>query len=75
MLAARAAGLRAETINDVSCSAAHFWTTTLALMQKQASEKTLTRVQFLKLSDSLRVDTLVRRGVLEGGLRHVLMSF
>jgi tocopherol O-methyltransferase len=73
--AARAAGLRAQTINDVSCRAAHFWTTTLAFMQKQAREKKLTRAQFLKLSESLRVHTLVRRGVLEGGLRHVLMSF
>lgn len=75
LTAARAAGLRAETINDVSCRAAHFWTTTVAFMQEQAREKTLTHAQFLNLSESLRAHTLVRRGVLEGGLRHVLMGF
>jgi tocopherol O-methyltransferase len=75
LIAARVAGLREERIDDVSCHAAHFWSATLAYMQKQARGKAPTLAQFLKLSESLRVHTLVRQGVLEGGLRHVLMSF
>ena len=75
LIAARAAGLVVETIDDVSCRAAHFWTTTLALVREEACGKTLTCEQVLKLDDSLRIHTLVRKGVLEGGLRHVLMSF
>jgi tocopherol O-methyltransferase len=75
LIAARDAGLEAETIEDVSCLAAHFWTATLAYLKKRAREKTITEAQFLKLTESLRVHTLVKQGVLEGGLRHVLMSF
>jgi tocopherol O-methyltransferase len=75
LMAARAAGLRAEAIDDVSCRAAHFWAATLALMQEEARGKMLTHKQDLKLGESLRVHALVRQGVLEGGLRHVLMSF
>jgi SAM-dependent methyltransferase len=75
LVAARVAGLREETIDDVSGRAVHFWTATLTLLDQEGRAKTLTHGQLLKLRESLRVHTLVRQGVLEGGLQHVLMSF
>jgi len=73
--AAQAAGLHGQTVHDVSCQAVHFWTASLALLKDEARAKALTGEQRVKRRESLRVHALVRRGVLEGGLCHVLMSF
>jgi tocopherol O-methyltransferase len=75
LIAAQEAGLAAEIIDDVSGRATHFWTTTIALLQQEVRAKTRTHEQLLNLGKSLRVHAMVRQGVLEGGLRHVLMSF
>jgi tocopherol O-methyltransferase len=73
--AARAAGLRTEAITDVSSRAVHFWTTTLALMRAEVRERTLAEAAHAHFNKSLRIHELVRRGILDGGLSHLLMSF
>jgi tocopherol O-methyltransferase len=75
LIAAREAGLEIEAIDDVSCRAAHFWTATLALLQEETRKSALTVERARKLRESLDVHALVRRGILEGGLRHCLLSF
>jgi tocopherol O-methyltransferase len=75
LAAAREAGLREELIEDISHRTEHFWTLTLALMQAEAQEKRLSPVEATKLEASLRVHTLVRQGLAEGGLRYALLSF
>jgi hypothetical protein len=62
-------------IEDVSSKAVHFWGTSIALMQAEAQEKTLDKLQRAKLDESLAIHTLVRQGLGDGGLRHCLMSF
>ena len=73
--AAREARFRVEMIEDVSVRALHFWTTTSALMQAEAQEKTLSPSEGAKLEESLRVHALVLQGLSNGGLHHALMSF
>jgi hypothetical protein len=62
-------------MEDVSQRAVQFWTTTLLLMRAEAQEITLGARARAKLAESRRIHALVRQGLLDGGLRHVLMSF
>ena len=73
--AAREAHFQLESIEDVSLRALNFWTTTLALMRAQVQDCTPKSLEDAKLAESLRVHALVRQGLLEGGLRHVLLGF
>jgi len=73
--AAREAGLRAKWVNDISHHTEPFWAMTVALMQAEAREKRLSRDEAAKLAASLRVHTLVRQGLADGGYRYALMSF
>lgn len=75
LAAAREARFVLEGIEDVSSRAVHFWTTTLALMSKEGQETCANSSQGADLSESLRIHAMVRRGLLEGGLRHALLSF
>jgi tocopherol O-methyltransferase len=73
--AAHEAGFAVERIEDVSLPAIHFWSRTLAFMRLEAQENGLNASERAKLDDSLRVHALVQRGLVDGGLRHMLMSF
>jgi cyclopropane fatty-acyl-phospholipid synthase-like methyltransferase len=73
--AAQEARFKLKSIEDVSHRALNFWTTTLALMHARAQDHTLSALESAKLAESVRIHTLVRQGVCDGGLRHVLLSF
>jgi tocopherol O-methyltransferase len=73
--AARDAHFKPESVEDVSVRALNFWATTLALMRAQARDYALSAAESARLSESLRVHTLVQQGLSEGGLRHLLLSF
>jgi tocopherol O-methyltransferase len=75
LAAAREARFVLEGIEDVSSRAVHFWTTTLALLSKEGQETCANSSQGANLAESLRIHAMVRRGLLEGGLRHALLSF
>lgn len=75
LTAAREAGLRSDLIDDISRRTEHFWTTTLALIQAEARESKLNNADRLRHEASLRMHTLVRQGLSDGGLSYALMSF
>ena len=73
--AAREAHFELDSMEDVSLQAVNFWTTTLALIRKEGLSPDLARVERAKLEESFRIHSLVRQGLREGGLRHLLLSF
>jgi tocopherol O-methyltransferase len=73
--AALEAGFTVKMLEDVSLRAVHFWTRTLALLRLEAQDVRLSPPQSRKLEDSLLNHALVRQGTLDGGIRHLLMSF
>jgi tocopherol O-methyltransferase len=64
-----------ETIKDVSLRTVPFWTRTLALLRLEAQDVGLSAPQRRKLEGSLLTHALVRQGLLNGGLRFLLMTF
>ena len=72
LAAAQAAGLKPERCEEVSRLAANFWGTTMALIRLEAQASD---AESLKWRESLRVHSLMREGLLDGGLRHLMMSF
>jgi cyclopropane fatty-acyl-phospholipid synthase-like methyltransferase len=75
LAAARNAGLRSESIEDISHRTEHFWTTTLALMEQEAREQSPVAENQLRRQASVLAHTLVRQGLKDEGLRYALMSF
>ncbi len=75
MAAARTAGLTHERCEEVSRFAANFWATTMALIQLELADSNADPHESLQTRESLRIHTLMRQGLLDGGLRHMLMSF
>lgn len=75
LAAAREASLEPELVEDISHRAEHFWTMTLALMQAEARENTLTPTKATQRHASCRMHNLVRKGLADEGLRYALMSF
>jgi cyclopropane fatty-acyl-phospholipid synthase-like methyltransferase len=73
--AATEAGFQLHVMDDVSAKAIHFWDTTMALMRAEIETSTLGEPERAKLHESLKIHAMVRKGLLEGGLSHVLMSF
>ena len=73
--AARGAGLILERSEDVSRLVANFWATTMALIRVEAQDANASPRESLRASESLRVHSLMRSGLLDGGFRHMLMSF
>ena len=73
--AARGAGFTLMTVEDVSLRAVHFWTRTLAVMSMEAGGGNANASEAARLEQSLRLHALVRRGLLDGGLRHAFLSF
>jgi cyclopropane fatty-acyl-phospholipid synthase-like methyltransferase len=64
-----------ETIEDVSPRAATFWATTVALIRAEAREAKPDPSRLRLIDDSLEVHDVMRRGLLDGGFRNVLMRF
>ena len=73
--AARGAGLILERSDDVSRLVANFWATTMALIRVEAQDANASPRESLRARESLRVHSLMRSGLLDGGFRHMLMSF
>ena len=73
--AASGAGLILERSEDVSRLVANFWATTMALIRVEAQDANASPRESLRASESLRVHSLMRSGLLDGGFRHMLMSF
>jgi cyclopropane fatty-acyl-phospholipid synthase-like methyltransferase len=72
---AQRAGLLPEMVEDLSSRTRLFWTTTLELIQPEVRERTLSPIELARSEASRRAHELVRRGLTEGGLRYLLMSF
>jgi len=75
LAAAQTAGLIFERRDDVSQLVANFWGTTMALIHLEAQGAQASDAESLKWRESLRVHSLMREGLLDGGLRHLMMSF
>jgi tocopherol O-methyltransferase len=73
--AAAQAGLKAESVDDISHRTRHFWTTTLALIRAEAEGARLNAAEAIRYEASLRAHSLVRKGLSDKGLRYALMSF
>jgi tocopherol O-methyltransferase len=74
-IAALQAGLREESIEEISHRVEYFWAMTHALIQAEAHGKTLTPPEAEKFSEALQAHTLVGQGLADGGYRYALMSF
>lgn len=73
--AAQECDFRLEAAEDVSPRTATFWATTLELIRAEATESTKEARQLRLVRESLQVHDLMRRGLLDGGLRQVLLTF
>ena len=73
--AARDAGFALTKVEDVSEQAVHFWTRTLAIMSTEARGGNASPSEAARLEQSLRLHAMLRRGLLDGGLRHAFLSF
>ena len=73
--AARAAGLKAGRVVDVTNRTKHFWTTTLALIEAESIIDRATDAAPVQLTESFQAHSLVREGLAAGGLRYALLSF
>lgn len=74
LAAAEEANFAVERIEDVSSQAVNFWATTIALMRAQPTE-CLNYSQRAELEESIRTHALVKQALIDGGLRHALLSF
>jgi tocopherol O-methyltransferase len=73
--AAWEAGLREESIDEISYRVENFWAMTLAFIHAEAQGKKLTTPEAAKLTEALQAHALVRQGLADGGYRYALMSF
>lgn len=73
--AARAAGLKAGQVFDVTGRTEHFWTTTLALIEAESKRDRSTDSTPAQRTQSFQAHSLVREGLANGGLRYALLSF
>ena len=73
--AARAAGLKPQSVENISRRTEHFWTTTIALMEAEAKERELAFVEALRRKASLSAHAVVRQGLADGSFSYALMSF
>ena len=62
-----------KSIEDVSARAVNFWTINLAMIRAEAQEGRLSEAA--ELGESMRIHALVRQGLIEGGLRQLLLTF
>jgi SAM-dependent methyltransferase len=73
--AAREAGLRAGSLFDVSKRTEHFWTTTLAFIEAESKSDHPSDATTIRLAASHKAHSLVRDGLVDGGLRYAMLSF
>jgi tocopherol O-methyltransferase len=73
--AAREAGLREHSIEEISHRVEYFWAMTRALIQAEAQGKKLTPPEAAKFTEAVQAHALVRQGLADGGYRYALMSF
>jgi len=73
--AAQEAGLREDSVEEISHRVEYFWEMTIALIQAEAQGKKLTPPEAAKFAESLQTHALVRQGLADGGYRYALMSF
>lgn len=73
--AAREAGLREESIEEISPRVKLFWAMTFALIQAETAGRQLAALEAAKLTESLETHALVHRGLGDGGFRYALLSF
>ena len=73
--AARQAGLREESVEEISPRVEYFWAMTHALIQAEARGKQLTFPEAAKFTEALQAHALVRQGLNDGGYRYALLSF
>jgi tocopherol O-methyltransferase len=73
--AARQAGLREESVEDISHRVVYFWAMTHALIQAESQENHLSHLEAAKFTEALQAHALVRQGLADGGYRYALMSF
>ncbi len=75
LAAARDAGLRTESVEDISLRTEHFWSTTVALIEAEAREAKAACAKTAYREASIRAHNLVRQGLVDGGLRYALIGF
>ncbi len=73
--AAQACDFKLVNIEDVSLRAATFWETTLELLRAEARELEPDPSRLQIVEKSFRTHALMRQGLLDGGLRELLMTF
>jgi tocopherol O-methyltransferase len=73
--AAHEAGLREESVEEISHRVEYFWAMTLALIKAEARGKKLTPHEAAKFTEAVQTHSLVRQGLADGGYRYALMSF
>lgn len=73
--AAREAGFQEESVEEISHRTEHFWEMTSLLIGLETQQRKLGPDEARKCKESLRVHTLVRQGLADGGLRYALLSF
>jgi tocopherol O-methyltransferase len=73
--AAQEAQFKLTKIENVSLRAATFWTTTLALIRAEAREARLDPSQLRTSEESYLAHASMRQGLVDGGLRQLLMTF
>ena len=74
-VAAQEAGFQQETFDDTSHRTEYFWTLTAAIVQAEARQKEQSTADGKKIEKSLRPHRMTQEGLINGGLRHALMSF
>jgi tocopherol O-methyltransferase len=74
LAAARRAGFCEEEVYDYSELTGRFWATSYELLRVEAQSAQLTSLELAKLSESMRMHRLMRRGIIERGLRYALLS-
>lgn len=72
---ARQAGLTLDRFDDFSELAANFWATTTTLIRLETMNSDAGRNEIAKAHESVHVHSLMRDGLLDGGYRHMLLSF
>ena len=72
LVAAQEAGFQQETFEDTSLQTAHFWAMSTALVQAEARQKDQSTA---KIEEALQPHRMTREGLINGGLRHALISF
>ncbi len=73
--AAREAGFRLDSIEDLSKRVRHFFSTTLALIEAETREAGTDANELARLAASRQAHTLLRQALGDGGFRYALLSF